>query len=275
MAFAQRTPKRIGVADSHSNPQSLNRYAYVLNNPVRYTDTSGRMHDPDADYGGGGYYDYYNLSSHPAYRQNWFQERSRWTYISGETSLYWVKPGVQAYTNYLSSETARSQAATAAPTMTSAVAPPASLLLAAGRAFWPEVTIAARGPYPEMYWNAAPPKTYAGREIVVGFDANQVDWGNVALDAASLATVGTAGLAGDAVAALRAEQAGAALSGVQAGQAGVKLLAGSRSTKDELQLGLALAVAYPDPIWQGVVGAASLAIDLAPGFVLRQEVVWQ
>ena len=41
VAFAPRTPKRIGKADSHSNPQSLNRYAYVLNNPVRYMDPNG------------------------------------------------------------------------------------------------------------------------------------------------------------------------------------------------------------------------------------------
>jgi len=31
------------------NPQALNRYAYVLNNPLKYTDPSGRKYDPYGD----------------------------------------------------------------------------------------------------------------------------------------------------------------------------------------------------------------------------------
>jgi RHS repeat-associated protein len=31
------------IVPAPGNPQSLNRYAYVYNNPLRYTDPSGRM----------------------------------------------------------------------------------------------------------------------------------------------------------------------------------------------------------------------------------------
>ena len=36
------------------DPQSLNRYSYVLNNPVRYTDPTGHMAEDDWGQGGGG-----------------------------------------------------------------------------------------------------------------------------------------------------------------------------------------------------------------------------
>ena len=171
------------------NPQAYNRYSYVLNNPVRHTDPSGRLHDPDADYGRG-YYNYYNLSSHPAYRQDWYQAYSRWRYVTGQSGLHWVKPDVRDYNNYLSSETACSQIANAASVGTGAAAHPASLALGAGYAFGSESTITARDPHPKMYWGAAPPKTYAGREIVVDFDASQVDWSDVGMDVVGLATLG-------------------------------------------------------------------------------------
>ena len=49
------------------NPQSLNRYSYVYNNPVNYTDPTGHLGDPDRDYGGGGHYSYDHLSSQPRF----------------------------------------------------------------------------------------------------------------------------------------------------------------------------------------------------------------
>jgi len=37
------------VVPEPGNPQALNRYAYVLNNPLKYTDPSGRKYDPYGD----------------------------------------------------------------------------------------------------------------------------------------------------------------------------------------------------------------------------------
>ncbi len=42
------------VVPDYKNPQSLNRYSYVLNNPVRYTDPSGNAPWEPEDEGGGG-----------------------------------------------------------------------------------------------------------------------------------------------------------------------------------------------------------------------------
>ena len=38
----------------YANPQNLNRYSYVNNNPLRYTDPTGHMLDYGANEGGGG-----------------------------------------------------------------------------------------------------------------------------------------------------------------------------------------------------------------------------
>src|SRR3990172_4559579 len=43
------------IVPDHKNPQALNRYSYVLNNPLRYTDPSGNEPwDEDGGAGGGG-----------------------------------------------------------------------------------------------------------------------------------------------------------------------------------------------------------------------------
>ena len=41
------------IVPSYANPQNLNRFSYVLNNPLRYTDPTGHMVDDGNDSGGG------------------------------------------------------------------------------------------------------------------------------------------------------------------------------------------------------------------------------
>jgi hypothetical protein len=43
------------IVPNPANPQSLNRYSYVLNSPLRYTDPSGHEYDERWSGGGGGY----------------------------------------------------------------------------------------------------------------------------------------------------------------------------------------------------------------------------
>jgi hypothetical protein len=70
------------IVPGASNTQALNRYSYVLNNPMKYTDPTGRLHDPSADADSSKGYSYYNLSSHPAYRGQWFAENKRFTWAT-------------------------------------------------------------------------------------------------------------------------------------------------------------------------------------------------
>ena len=42
------------IVPGYANPQNLNRYSYVTNNPLRYTDPTGHMLDYGANEGGGG-----------------------------------------------------------------------------------------------------------------------------------------------------------------------------------------------------------------------------
>jgi hypothetical protein len=42
------------IVPGYTNPQNLNRYSYVANNPLRYTDPTGHMMDDGGGIGGGG-----------------------------------------------------------------------------------------------------------------------------------------------------------------------------------------------------------------------------
>ena len=42
------------IVPDYKNPQALNRYSYVLNNPLRYTDPTGNEPEEPGDYGEGG-----------------------------------------------------------------------------------------------------------------------------------------------------------------------------------------------------------------------------
>ncbi|MCB8943972.1 MAG: hypothetical protein H6658_09475 [Ardenticatenaceae bacterium] len=44
------------IVPNFTNPQSLNRYSYVLNSPLRYTDPTGHWYDQGGGTGGGGDY---------------------------------------------------------------------------------------------------------------------------------------------------------------------------------------------------------------------------
>lgn len=52
---------------SYANPQSLNRYSYVVNNPLRYTDPSG--HRPDDGYVGN-HNNHFDCEKYPQYCNN-------------------------------------------------------------------------------------------------------------------------------------------------------------------------------------------------------------
>jgi RHS repeat-associated protein len=52
------------------NPQTLNKYAYVINNPLRYTNPDGRLLDTLADIGFIGY-DIYTLCKEGSTKTNW------------------------------------------------------------------------------------------------------------------------------------------------------------------------------------------------------------
>jgi RHS repeat-associated protein len=251
------------------NPQSLNRYAYGLNNPVRYTDPTGRFTESELqDFG-------FSAELIDQWRMD-----HRWWSVIVNAQLGDLVEAARRYQGPAGS--IGGQFASIADEWRDSYENPALYLSGYGevesfrqQGAGYELRRYEEGEYRSIDLTAMYAPTVAYVREWYGFDAWRVDWGNVALDAASLATFGAARFAGDAAVALRAEQAGLVLGGVQAGQAGAYMLAGSRSTQDKLQLGLALAGTYPHPIWQGVAGAASLAIDLAPGFVLRQEVVWQ
>lgn len=64
------------------NPQAYNRYAYVYNNPLKYTDPTGHMGDPDRDYGGKGKYSFGNVTSHPAYKRARFATNKRFLWAT-------------------------------------------------------------------------------------------------------------------------------------------------------------------------------------------------
>jgi hypothetical protein len=69
------------IVPSPGNPQSWNRYAYVYNNPVGYSDPSGHIGDPDRDYGSGES-SFGNRSSHPRHKALWFAEDRRFMWAT-------------------------------------------------------------------------------------------------------------------------------------------------------------------------------------------------
>jgi RHS repeat-associated protein len=95
------------VVPEPGNPQSLNRYSYVLNNPLKYMDPSGRAFD--VGLGEGGYeYPWWGLF-HPELPAEWWL----WYHVSG-----WAKDAVAAgvfslYGQDIAAEAARRDISTA------------------------------------------------------------------------------------------------------------------------------------------------------------------
>lgn len=267
---------RIDAVDSGGISQAYNRYTYVLNNPVRYTDPSGRMHDPNADYGGDGDYNYYHLASHPAYRQNWFQQRSRWAYIKAEAGLHWLKPGMQDYHQYLRAQTSRSQPVAQQGAATSGFTSglPASVASLTAFSQAPGGSVSAQ-PTNELYWNAAPPRTYAGKELMAEFNPELVDWGDVGMDVAALGTLGVANYVKVGQIAKGAERTGTVIDVLQAGKSGRSIIEGQGTWQDPVQLALAGAGYLPFPQAQFGAAIIGLAVDIFPGVRVRSEEIWR
>jgi len=102
-------------------------------------------------------------------------------------------------------------------------------------------------------------------ELRIWFDADAVDWKDVGLDVAGMASFGLAKLAKRGKLAAAASRAEAAITGWQLGDAGAEMAKGTADWRTKASATLSAFGTVTDPRLAALANLASLLIDLSPG----------